>query len=248
MEINFKGKAALVTGAGKGIGRAIAVQLLKCGADVVALSRTQADLDSLKEEHPSMRTLCVDLTDWEKSRNAVTQLGRIDLLVNNAAICDIDSALDVSLDDIGRTMDGNLKTAVNMSQVVAGDLMRKGLPGSIVNVSSILSMRAIKSFPAYSMSKGALDAATRSMALEFGEKNIRVNSVHPTVIRTAMSDKALSDSGAAASIIASIEAHTPLGRVGKVPEVVYPVLFLLSDYASMITGVMLPIDGGYTIC
>lgn len=244
MEISFKGKTALVTGAGKGIGRTIAAELLKCGADVIALSRTQADLDSLKEEYPSMRTLCVDLSDWEKSRDAVTQLGQIDLLVNNAAIAICEPATDAKPEDFDAMMNINVKALLNVSQVIAKGLVEKGLPGSIVNISSQASMAALDGHVIYAATKGAIDSATRVMALEFGAKGIRVNSVNPTVITTAMSLVGWSDPAKKAWMTERI----PLGRFGDPLEVAYPVLFLLSDKASMINGVCLPIDGGFTAC
>lgn len=244
MEISFEGKTALVTGAGKGIGRTIAIELLKCRATVIALSRTQADLDSLQAEYPSMKTLCTDLSDWESSRDAVMQLGQIDLLVNNAAIAVCEPALDAKPGDFDAMMNINVKALINISQVVAKHLVEKGLPGSIVNISSQASMAALTDHVIYSATKGAVDSATRVMALEFGAKGIRVNSVNPTVITTAMSMVGWSDPAKQTWMTERI----PLGRFGDPLEVAYPVLFLLSDKASMINGVCLPIDGGFTAC
>ena len=244
MEISFNGKRALVTGAGKGIGRTIAIELLKCGAHVIALSRTQADLDSLKTEQPTMEVLLCDLSQWDEARAAISKLGTIDLLVNNAAIAVCTPSLTAKPEDFDAMMNINVKAAINVSQMVAEGLVARGSGGAIVNISSQASMAALENHMIYSASKAALDSITKVMALELGSKNIRVNAVNPTVITTAMSMVGWSDPVKERWM----KERIPLGRFGDPLEVAYPVLFLLSDKASMITGVTLPIDGGFTAC
>ena len=244
MEISFQGKRALVTGAGKGIGREIVTQLVKCGAEVVALSRTQADLDSLKQEHPSVDIVNCDVSDWDKTKEILSSVGNIDLLVNNAAVAICEPLEAIKAADIDVMMNINVKAVINITQVIAQNMIMRGVAGSIVNISSQASTAALGDHIVYSASKGALDAATRVMALELGSKNIRVNTVNPTVITTAMSMVGWSDPEKAKWMTDRI----PLGRFGDPIEVANPVLFLLSDKASMITGVSLPIDGGFTAC
>lgn len=244
MEITFKGKKALVTGAGKGIGRTIATELLKCGAQVLALSRTKADLDSLKEEHPTIDVVLCDLSNWEEARTVIEGLGAIDLLVNNAAVAVCEPCLVAKPDDFDTMMSINVKAAMNVSQVVAQGMVNRGSGGSIVNISSQASMAALADHVIYAATKGALDSMTKVMALELGAKNIRVNAVNPTVITTAMSMVGWSEP----SKEKWMKERIPLGRFGDPLEVAYPVLFLLSDKASMINGVLLPIDGGFTAC
>lgn len=244
MEISFNGKRALVTGAGKGIGREIAIQLQKCGAQVVALSRTQSDLDSLKTEFPSIETVQCDISDWDKTKETIESIGNVDLLVNNAAIAICEPLAAIKPQDIDSILNINVKAAINITQTVAVGMIKRGAGGSIVNVSSQASMVALADHIVYSASKAALDACTRTMALELGLKNIRVNAVNPTVITTAMSMVGWSDPEKAKWMTDRI----PLGRFGDPIEVANPVLFLLSDKASMITGVTLPVDGGFTAC
>lgn len=244
MEISFTGKTALVTGAGKGIGRVIAMELVRCGAEVIAVSRTQADLDSLKAEQPNIRTFCLDVSDWEKTKEVINQLGNIDLLVNNAAVAVCEPAVDAKPEHFDNMMTINVKAVLNISQEVAKNLMNRKASGAIVNISSQASMAALANHVAYAASKGALDSLTRVMALELGPKNIRVNAVNPTVITTAMSMAGWSDPSKREWMTERI----PLGRFGDPIEVAHPVLFLLSDKASLINGVCLPIDGGFTAC
>jgi len=244
MEISFHGKRALVTGGGKGIGREIVVQLLKCGATVVVLGRTQADLDSLKADQPSVEIINCDVSNWVKTKEILDAVGDIDLLVNNAAVAVCEPLEKIKPEDIDVMMSINVKAVINIIQVISENMAKRGVAGSIVNISSQASMVALGDHIVYSASKGALDAATRVMALELGPKNIRVNTVNPTVITTAMSMVGWSDPVKAKWMTDRI----PLGRFGDAIEVANPVLFLLSDKASMITGVSLPIDGGFTAC
>ncbi|CAH2106443.1 unnamed protein product [Euphydryas editha] len=241
MEISFKGKRILVTGAGQGIGRGIAIELWRAGANIVALSRTRTHLESLQSEYPSIEIVDVDVADWDKTREVIESLGHFDALVNNAAIAICEPFLTCSAADFNKTFDINVKAALNISQVVARKMVENKTPGSIVNISSQASKAALKDHAIYSASKAALDALTRAMALELGPYGIRVNSVNPTVIMTAMAKVGWSDPKKSSEMLAKI----PLGRFGEVSEVVNAVVFLLSEKSSMINGVELPIDGGF---
>ncbi|XP_054831926.1 L-xylulose reductase [Eublepharis macularius] len=237
----FAGRRALVTGAGKGIGKAVAAALSRAGAHVVALSRTQADLDSLQKECPGIQTLCVDVGDWEATEAALSELGDIDLLVNNAGIALLQPFLEVTKEAFDRSFNVNLRAALHISQIVARKLIARGAPGAIVNVSSQASVRSVMDHTVYCSTKSALDMLTKTMALELGPHKIRVNSVNPTVVMTEMGRRNWSDSQKAAAMISRI----PLGKFAEEADVVNGILFLLSDQSNMTTGAMLPIDGGF---
>jgi len=183
----------------------------------------------------------VDVADWNDTRVAIQKVLPVDGLVNNAAIAEINSFLDVTPESFDRQFNINVKAVVNVSQVVVEDLKRRNVGGSIVHVSSQASQAALKDHLVYSGTKGALDIMCKVMALELGSSNIRVNCVNPTVVMTAMGKIGWSDPEKAGPMLEKI----PLGRFSEVEEVVHGILFLLSDQASMINGVTLPIDGGF---
>ncbi|XP_076305659.1 L-xylulose reductase-like isoform X3 [Tachypleus tridentatus] len=244
MEISFVGKKALVTGASQGIGQAIAKKLVECQAEVIAVSKTKAHLDVLKAELPSIKTVCVDLSNWEATEEALKDIGPVDLLVNNAGVSRCQSLGDITADAIDMTFSVNVKAVINVTQIVSGIMKKQGRGGSIVNISSQAGMVALLDHCVYCSTKGALDQLTRCMALELGPYQIRVNSVSPTVVMTEMAKVAWSDPVK----VSEMKAKIPLGRFCEPEHVVYPVLYLLSDKADMITGAILPVDGGYTAC
>lgn len=244
MEISFAGKRALVTGAGKGIGRATALALDHCGAKVTAVTRTQADLDSLVQERPSIVPLCVDLSDWGATAAALQDVGPIDLLVNNAAYASLQPFLDVTPDQFDQSFNVNVKAVLHVSQIVAGAMKARGSGGSIVNVSSQASQCALRDHAVYCATKGALDMLTKVMALELGPHQIRVNSVNPTVVMTEMGRLGWSDPSKSKTMMSRI----PLGRFAEVEDVVNSILFLLSDKSNMTNGITLPVDGGFLSC
>ncbi|XP_072522837.1 L-xylulose reductase [Salminus brasiliensis] len=241
MEITFSGKRALVTGAGKGIGRATALALARCGAEVTAVTRTKADLESLVLECPSIRPVCVDLSDWGATAEALKDVGPVDLLVNNAGCAKLQPFLEVTEDQFDMSFSVNVKAALHVAQIVARGMKDRGLGGSIVNVSSQASQCAFKDHAVYCATKGALDMLTRVMALELGPHQVRVNSVNPTVVMTDMGRIGWSDPEKAGTMTSRI----PLGRFAEVEDVVNSILFLLSDKSGMTNGVTLPIDGGF---
>ncbi|XP_063817303.1 L-xylulose reductase-like [Pseudophryne corroboree] len=243
MEISFAGRRALVTGAGKGIGRETVKALKAGGADVVAVSRTSEDLESLARECPGVETVCVDLGDWSATEAALNSVGPIDLLVNNAGVALLQPFLKITQEAFDRSFAVNVRAAVVVSQIVARQMIERGVPGAIVNVSSQASQAAIADHAVYCATKGALDMLTKTMALELGPKKIRVNCVNPTVVMTDMARVYWSDSQRAASMLNRI----PIGRFAEVDDVVHSILFLLSDKSAMITGSCLPVDGGYLV-
>ena len=248
MEIRFDGKTALVTGAGKGIGKVVTLKLADAGANVIAVSRTQSDLDALKKAKPGkIQTLCLDVGKWEATKEALKGIGPVDLLVNNAGIMDVKEFGELTEAEVDRTLNINVKSIINITQLIANQMKSRGKGGSIVNLSSVLGLYAVPAYGVYCASKGAVHQLTRTMAAEYGPHNIRVNSVNPTVVRTAMAEKeGFFESGN--EYAKAMMSRTPLRRFAEPNDIVGPIFFLLSDYASMVTGVALPIDGGLTVC
>jgi NAD(P)-dependent dehydrogenase (short-subunit alcohol dehydrogenase family) len=240
--MGFEGKSVLVTGAGKGIGRAIVADLVRRGAEIVALSRSAADLAELEAEH-GCKTLVVDLADAEATRDAARAALPFDYLVNNAGTTELRSALETTPEIFDRVMAVNARAPLIVSQEYARDRMARGLGGAIVNVSSVASFIGFADHAAYCASKGALDGLTRVMANELGRKGVRVNGVHPVVTLTPMAVKAWSDPAKSEPMLNRV----PLGRFVEPSEVACVVAFLLSDDAAMVNGVDLPVDGGFLI-
>ncbi len=238
--MNFAGRRALVTGAGKGIGRVTATMLAEHGAEVVALTRTAADLDSLRAEIGCEIIAC-DLADPVATRGAARTLQPIDLLVNNAGTTQLDPFLDTAVETFDWIMNVNCKAPMIIAQETARDMIRRGVKGSIVNVSSMAAFQGVPEHTAYCASKGALDAMTRVMAVELGPHGIRVNCVNPVVTLTPMAVKAWSDEAKASSMLNRI----PMGRFVEPEEVASVILFLLSDMAAMVHGSEIMVDGGF---
>ena len=240
MEIDFRGKRALVTGAGKGIGREIAALLGELGARVTALSRTAEDLETLRAE-TGCSTIVADLSDAREARRAAERAGDADLLVNNAGISIPQPFLETTVDAFDATMAVNVRAILVVTQVIArGMIARDG--GAIVNLSSQASMRGLADHASYCAAKGALDQLTRVMALELGPHDIRVNAVNPTVTLTPMADLVWSDPAKRDPMMARI----PRGRFARPLDVAHAVAWLLSDLADMVHGAVVPVDGGFT--
>lgn len=238
----FTGRRALVTGAGDGIGREIAVRLLEMGAEVFALSKTASHLESLKAEYPSIQIICVNLSDWNAAREVVQKITPIHFLVNNAACTSLQPFLTATPESFDKLFSVNVKAVMNVSQVVASDLIARGQKGAIINLSSQAGQSALKDHTVYCASKGALNMLTKVMALELGPKGIRVNAVCPTVVMTTMGRTAWSDPAKALPMLARI----PQGRFAEVSDVVNAAVYLLSEESDMVHGHLLAVDGGYS--
>ena len=240
--MDFTGKHVVVTGAGKGIGRATAVMLARRGAKVTALSRSAADLDELRGETGCV-PIAVDLADAEATRAAARQSLPADLLVNCAGTTELESVLDVSVENFDLLHAVNTRAPMIVSQEYARDMVKNGRKGAIVNVSSVAAFIGIPDHAAYCASKSGLDGLTRVMAKELGPQGIRVNGIHPTVTLTPMAIKAWSDPDKAAGMLNRI----PVGRFAQPDDIAEVILFLLSDEAAMVNGISMPVDGGYMI-
>jgi L-xylulose reductase len=242
MTIDFSGKRALVTGAGKGIGRETARLLSELGATVVALSRTAEDLESLTDEIGCETVQC-DLADVTATRRAAETIGDIDLLVNNAGMVVLDPFLDATVEDFDKIMAVNARAILVISQVISRRMIDRNVSGVVVNLSSVASKFGIPDHTGYCASKGAVDQLTRVMARELGPHGIRVNAINPTVTMTPMARKVWSDPAKSQPLLDRI----PLGRFAQPIEVAHVVAYLLSDYSAMVHGVTLPVDGGFLI-
>jgi len=240
--MSLQGKTVLITGAGKGIGRATVVDLIERGAEVIALSRSAADLAEIESEF-NCKTIAVDLADAEATRTAVRAALPFDYLVNCAGVAALHSVLDTTVEVFDHVMAVNARAPLIVSQEYARDRIARGLKGAIVNVSSVASFIGFADHAAYCASKGALDGLTRVMANELGRKGIRVNGVHPVITLTPMAVKAWSDPAKSDPMLKRV----PLGRFVEPSEVASVIAYLLSDDAAMVNGVDLPVDGGFLI-
>lgn len=230
----------LVTGASSGIGWEVTQHLLRSGAEVYAMGRDVAALEKLTAQ--GCTVLQVDMADNTQLAAALQALPVMHGLVNCAGVSVLEAATDVSAQAFDHVMSVNVRAAALVAGAVARAMIEGNVAGSIVNVSSQASLVALDDHLSYCASKGAMDAMTRVQCAEWGRFGIRVNSVNPTVTLTPMAIMAWSEPSKRDPALAAI----PLGRFAETAEVAAPILFLLSTAASMISGVSLPIDGGYT--
>ncbi|CAB3780096.1 SDR family oxidoreductase [Paraburkholderia fynbosensis] len=238
---DFSGRSILVTGASSGIGRATVEALCAAGAAVVATARNVNELARLAEE-TGCEPLTLDVSDEAAIDDALASIDVFDGLVNCAGIALLERAVDTTAASFDRVMAVNTRGAVLVAKHVARGMIEAKRAGSIVNVSSQAALVALDDHLSYSASKAALDAVTRALCIELGPFGIRVNSVNPTVTLTPMAVQAWSDPAKRDPALRAI----PLRRFAQSEEVAAPIMFLLSDAASMISGICLPIDGGYT--
>lgn len=238
----FAGRSILITGAGKGIGRALALLAARRGADVVALSRSAADLETLAGEI-GCRTLIADIGDAGAARAAAKAAQPVDYLVNCAGIVFLESVLDATVESFDATMAVNTRAPLIFTQEYARARIAAGKGGAVVNVSSLSAFTGFADHAAYCASKGGLDAMSRVMANELGKHGIRVNCVNPAVTLTDMARKAWSDPRKSAPVL----SRMPLGRFVEPDEVAEAILYLLSERASMIHGISMPVDAGFGV-
>ncbi len=247
---NLKNKYALVTGAGKGLGKACAIALAEAGANLVVISRTEKDLISVSKIIKKFKVKCksyvCDVTDYEEVKETINKINKIDILVNNAGTNIPEHFLKVKTENMEHLVNINTVASFNVAQLAALKMIklknRKKIGGSIINMSSQMGHVSGPKRSVYSMNKFGMEGLTKGMALELAENNIRVNTVCPTFVVTPMTKKFLKDKKFKREVLKNI----PLGRFAELPEIASAVVFLASDAASMITGTSLLVDGGWT--
>lgn len=238
---DFNGRTILVTGASGGIGGATVRQLTATGAKVIAAARTLDSLSALCDE-TGAQPVAFDLTSEQSIKDAIEGLDLWGVVNCGGFGGEIASPQDTDIDVFDNVISINARGALLVIKHAVPSMIRQGNGGAIVNVSSQASLVALTGHISYGSSKAALDNITRVSALELGKHNIRVNSVNPTVVMTDMSNFYWGRPEIGGPFLEQM----PLGRWATVDDVAAPIVFLLSDAASMITGVSLPIDGGYT--
>ncbi len=238
---DFNGRTVLVTGASGGIGGETVRQLVAAGADVIAGGRSEEALQALRAE-TGATVLPFDLTSEDSVRDALDGLDLYGVVNCGGFGGEIATPMDTDIDVFDKVISTNTRGALLVIKYASRSMIRAGRGGSIVNVSSQASLVALRGHISYGSSKAALDNITRVSALELGQYNIRVNGVNPTVVMTPMSAWYWGRD----DIQGPFLEQMPLGRWATEPEIAAPIVFLLSDGASMISGVSLAIDGGYT--
>lgn len=246
--VNFQldGKKVLVTGAGRGLGRAIADGLAGHGATVYGTSRAHATSLEIAERYGTA-PLSIDLSETATIPAFVSGLlelsGGIDMLVNNAGINIPKPAVKVTEQDWDTVFNTNLKGPFFLTVELAKSWIETGSPGAVVNVASQAGIVAIEHRSVYGASKSGLIHLTKTLALEWAAKGIRVNALAPTFVRTELTESTLSDPDWASRLLGRI----PAGRFGEPEDVVGAVIYLLGGASSLVTGHTITIDGGYTI-
>ena len=247
---NLKNKTALITGAGKGLGRACAIALAEAGSNLIIISRTKKDLDKVSKIAKKFKVKCksyvCDINNFNQIKEIINQQSRIDVLINNAGT-NIPEYFDkVNRKNMEYLVKVNTVATFNVAQLCTLKMLktknRKKIGGSIVNMSSQMGHVSGPKRSVYSMTKFGLEGLTKGMALDLAKYNIRVNTVCPTFVVTSMTKKFLKNKKFKKDMLGSI----PLGRFAELPEISSAVVFLASDAASMITGTSLLVDGGWT--
>jgi NAD(P)-dependent dehydrogenase (short-subunit alcohol dehydrogenase family) len=245
-DFRLDGKKALVTGAARGLGKAIPHGLSESRSPVYGTSRDAESARRISERYGTP-ALPVDITEPAQVRQLADDLmqesGGIDLLVNNAGVNVPKPALELTVEDWDTVFDTNLKGSFFLTTSLARHWMKSGTQAAIVNIASQAGIVGIEERAAYGTSKAGLIHLTKILALEWASAGIRVNAVAPTFVRTELTASTLSRPDWAAELLSRI----PIGRFGEPEDIAGAVAFLLSDAAALITGHTLAIDGGYTI-
>ena len=247
---NLKNKYALVTGAGKGLGKACAIALAEAGSNLIIISRTKKDLDSVSKIIKKFKVKCksyaCDITNYNQIKSIVNQQQRIDILVNNAGNNIPEHFTEVKTKNMEYLVKINTIAAFNVAQLCALKMIklknRKKIGASIINMSSQMGHVGGPIRSVYNMNKWGLEGLTKGMAVDLAKYNIRVNTVAPTFVVTPMTKKFLKNKKFRKETLNNI----PLGRFAEMSEIASTVVFLASDAASMIHGTSILVDGGWT--
>ena len=240
------GKRALVAGASSGIGLACAVALGEAGADVTLTARSVDKLETavsaMKAAGYKAQLFHMDVGNIAQTQTQVADHGPFDILVNSAGIAKHGPAIDTTEADFDAVSNLNIKGAYFLTQAVAKGLIATGKPGSLINVSSQMAHVGGIDRAVYCSSKHAVEGFTKAMAIEWGPLGIRVNTICPTFIRTALTESTFQNPDR----IKWLEEKIKLGRVGEVTDIMGPVVYLASDASALMTGTHLMVDGGWT--
>ena len=247
---NLKNKTAVVTGAGKGLGRACAIALAEAGSNLVIISRTKKDLDEVSRKVKKLKVKCesyvCDITKYNEIKDIINKQAKIDILVNNAGNNIPEHFTKVKTKNMEYLVKINTVATFNLAQLCALKMIksknRKKIGGAIVNMSSQMGHVGGPIRSVYNMNKWGLEGLTKGMSLDLAKYNIRVNTVCPTFVVTPMTKKFLRNKKFKRETLNNI----PLGRFAELSEIASSVVFLASDAASMITGTSLLVDGGWT--
>lgn len=243
---SLAGKRALVAGASSGIGLACAVALAEAGADVVLAARRKDKLtdavDAIIAKGLKASALQLDIADVQEVETSVAAQGPFDIMVNSAGLARHSPAVETKPEDFDEVMGINVRGAYFLAQAVAKGLIAAGKPGSLITISSQMAHVGGIDRAVYCASKFAVEGFTKAMALEFGPKKIRINTICPTFIRTPLTEQTFENP----ERVKWIEEKIKLGRTGVVEDIMGSVLYLASDASSLVTGTSLLVDGGWT--
>ncbi len=247
---NLKNKTAVVTGAGKGLGRACAIAFAEAGSNLVIISRTKKDLNEVSKKVKKFKVKCksyiCDITNYKEIKEIINKQSKIDILINNAGNNIPEHFTKVKTKNMEYLVKINTVATFNLAQLCALKMIqsknRKKIGGAIINMSSQMGHVGGPIRSVYNMNKWGLEGLTKGMSLDLAKYNIRVNTVCPTFVVTPMTKKFLKNKKFKRETLNNI----PLGRFAELSEIASSVVFLASDAASMITGTSLLVDGGWT--
>ena len=247
---NLKNKVALVTGAGKGLGKACAIALAEAGANLIIISRTKKDLDKVSKIIKKFKVKCksyvCDVTNYNHIKSIINEQSRIDILINNAGNNIPEHFTKVKTKNMEYLVKVNTIATFNIAQLCALKMIksknRKKIGGAIINMSSQMGHVGGPIRSVYNMTKFGLEGLTKGMSIDLAKYNIRVNTICPTFVVTPMTSKFFKSKKFKREVLSNI----PLGRFAELSEVASSAVFLASDASSMITGTSLLVDGGWT--
>ena len=247
---NLRNKTALVTGAGKGLGKACAIALAEAGANLIIISRTKKDLDEVSKKIKKYKSKCrayvCDVTKYESIKKIINKQAKIDILINNAGNNIPEHFTKVKTKNMEYLVKINTIATFNIAQLCALKMIktknRRKIGGAIVNMSSQMGHVGGPIRSVYNMTKFGLEGLTKGMSIDLAKFNIRVNTVCPTFVVTPMTSKFLKSKKFKREVLGNI----PLGRFAELSDIASAAVFLASDAASMITGTSLLVDGGWT--